>query len=265
MPVPDSTDHLAEAERRLADSDLVLVGRLPWSSNATFLCELWPAGSRPDGGLPSDDRTPAPDTAADHSVSPIGRAVYKPHRGERPLWDFPDGLYRREVAAYRLARTLGWDLVPPTIERGGPLGVGSVQAFVDADFERHYFDFVEEPHLHDQLRRLATFDLVANSTDRKGGHVLIDADGHLWGIDNGLCLHAEFKVRTVIWDFAGDPIDASLADDLERLACEPLPADLAELIDPFERDAVQARARGLLAEGHLPSDPTGRRHPWPLV
>ena len=267
MPVPDSTDHLAEeAERLLAGSDLVLVGRLPWSSNATFLCELWPAGSRPDGGLPVDDgASGGPDTAADPSASPIGRAVYKPHRGERPLWDFPDGLYRREVAAYRLARALTWDVVPPTIERDGPLGIGSVQAFVDADFERHYFDFVEDPVLHDQLRRLAAFDLVANSTDRKGGHVLIDADDHLWGIDNGLCLHAEFKVRTVIWDFAGDPVDSALADDLYRFANSPLPADLAELIDPFERDAVQARARGLLAEGRLPSDPTGRRHPWPLV
>lgn len=265
MPVPDSTDHLAEAERRLADSDLVLVGRLPWSSNATFLCELWPAGSRPDGGLPSDDRTPAPDTAADHSVSPIGRAVYKPHRGERPLWDFPDGLYRREVAAYRLARALGWDLVPPTVERDGPFGAGSVQWFVEADYDQHYFTLLEDEATHEQLRRLCAFDVVANSTDRKGGHVLVDGSGHLWGIDNGLCLHAEFKIRTVIWDFGGEPLPADLADDLARFVARPLPEDLAVLLDPFERDAVLTRARALLGEGRLPQDPTGRRFPWPLV
>ncbi len=259
MPAPGSTDHPpGHVEDLLARSDLVVLGRMPWSSNATFLCELWPEGTRPDGGL-ADAAEPPP------GAESCGRAVYKPHRGERPLWDFPDGLYRREVAAYRLAQALGWDLVPPTVERDGPFGPGSVQWFVEADYDQHYFTLLEDEATHEQLRRLCAFDVVANSTDRKGGHVLVDADGHLWGIDNGLCLHAEFKVRTVIWDFGGEPLPADLADDLARFVDRPLPDDLARLLDPFERDALLTRARALLAEGRLPQDPTGRRFPWPLV
>ena len=215
---------------------------MPWSSNVTLLVDLV-------GG----------------SGEVLGRAVYKPHRGERPLWDFPDGLYRREVAAYRLAQAIGWDLVPTTIERDGPHGPGSLQWFVEADFDRHYFTLLEDHATHDQLRRLCAFDLVANSADRKGGHVLVDPDDHLWGIDNGLCLHAEFKLRTVIWDFAREPLSADVAEDLARFLAAPLPDSLADLLDPFERDAVKTRANALLAQGHLPTDPTGRRYPWPLV
>lgn len=265
MPAPDSTDlPAAEVEHRLATADLVVVGRMPWSSNATFLCELWPAGTRPEGGLADDDteRGAAEDPPAGEI---LGRVVYKPHRGERPLWDFPDGLYRREVGAYHLARAIGWDLVPPTVERDGPFGVGSVQWFVEADFEQHYFTLLEDPVHHPQLRRMCAFDLVANSTDRKGGHVLVDDDGHLWGIDNGLCLHAEFKVRTVIWDFADEPLPGELADDLAAFVEAPLVPELVDLLDPFERDALCARANALLAEGRFPTDPTGRRYPWPLV
>ncbi|MCB0976258.1 MAG: SCO1664 family protein [Acidimicrobiales bacterium] len=256
MPAQDSTDPvpgafptdpsevvLGEWERLLRDSELVVLGRMPWSSNATLLCELR-----------SDDLDP----------QVCGRAIYKPRRGERPLWDFPDGLFRREVAAYRLARALGWMLVPPTVEREGPFGVGSVQLFIDADFERHYFELLEDESTHPQLRRLAAFDIVANSTDRKGGHVLIDEAGHLWAIDNGLSFHAEFKLRTVIWDFAGEPLPADLADDIDRIA-SGLPAELAEFLDPFERDALRTRARALLSEGRFPADPTGHRYPWPLI
>ncbi|MBX3312953.1 MAG: SCO1664 family protein [Actinobacteria bacterium] len=248
MPAPDSTEptpELVEQEALLLAAELHVVGRMPWSSNATLLCELREPGAGED-------------------ADPLGRAIYKPHRGERPLWDFPDGLYRREVATYRLARALGWDLVPPTVERDGPFGVGSVQWFVDADFDRHYFELLEDDATHDQLRRMAAFDVVANSTDRKGGHVLADEAGHLWGIDNGLSFHAEFKLRTVIWDFGGEPLPAELAEDLDRIACG-LPRDLADLLDPFERNALATRARALLAEGRLPVDPTGRRYPWPLV
>ncbi|MEZ5182622.1 MAG: SCO1664 family protein [Acidimicrobiales bacterium] len=262
MPAPGSTDGTgADAVvARLASADLVIEGRMPWSSNATFLCELWPCGSRPDGGL-ADGPAPEPP----EGVGPLGRAIYKPHRGERPLWDFPDGLYRREAAAYALARAIGWDLVPPTVVRDGPLGVGSVQAFVDADFTQHHFTLVEDERHHPQLRRLCAFDVVANSTDRKGGHVLVDDDEHLWGIDNGLCLHAEFKLRTVIWEFADEPLPAEIADDLARFVEADLPDELASVLDPFERDALGARARALLAEGRFPVDPTGHRIPWPLV
>jgi uncharacterized repeat protein (TIGR03843 family) len=240
MPVPDSTDHPA-VEAALRGADLHVLGRMPWSSNATLLCELR------DG------------------ADVVGRAIYKPHAGERPLWDFPDGLYRREVAAYALAGALGWDVVPPTVERDGPFGVGSLQWYVEADYDEHYFVLLEDESFHPQLRRLAAYDLVANSTDRKGGHVLRDPDGHLWAIDNGLCLHAEFKLRTVIWDFGGEPLDADLADDLDRFLSADLPEDLADPLDAFERDALRARARALLSEGRLPTDPTGRRFPWPLV
>jgi uncharacterized repeat protein (TIGR03843 family) len=247
-PEPGPTDPV-ELERRLATAHLDVRGRMPWSSNVTLLVELYE--DEPESGHPP--------------AEPLGRAVYKPHRGEQPLWDFPDGLYRREVAAYRLSRALGWDVVPPTVVRDGPFGPGSLQWFVPADFEQHYFTMLEDDALHDQLRRLCAFDLVANSTDRKGGHVLVDQQGHLWAIDNGLCLHAEVKLRTVIWDFAGEPLPADLADDLTRLVEQPLPSDLAALLDPFERDALQARARALLTEARFPHDPTGRRVPWPLV
>lgn len=254
MPAPASTEGDATLEL-LRTADLVVLGRMPWSSNVTLLCELWPAGSRPDNG--EDD--------APEGIEPLGRTIYKPHRGERPLWDFPDGLYRREVGAYELARALGWEVIPPTVERDGPFGPGSAQLFIEADQEEHYFTFLEDEALHPQLRRMAAFDLVANSTDRKGGHLLADADRHLWGIDNGLCLHAEFKLRTVIWDFADEPLDADLADDLARFLDAELPPYLADLLDPFEADALRTRTSALLAGGRLPTDPSGRRFPWPLV
>lgn len=258
MPAPASTD--------LEQADLVVVGRMPWSSNATFLCELWPAGSRPAEVAPESGKDPSRAAEGpDGPDGPVGRAIYKPHRGERPLWDFPDGLYLREAAAYHLAQALGWDLVPETVVRDGPLGVGSVQRFVEADFEDHYFTLIDHDENHPQLVRMAAFDIVANSTDRKGGHVLVDADRHLWGIDNGLCLHQEFKLRTVIWDFAGQALPAELAEDLDRFLGTDLDPRLNTALNPFERDALRTRARALLSEGVLPHDPTGRRFPWPLV
>jgi uncharacterized repeat protein (TIGR03843 family) len=258
------TDTDADAEVRLRTDEVVVLGRMPWSSNATFLVEL--------RGCPDDRererRALADDRSRPRSVLDLDdglKAIYKPHRGERPLWDFPGGLYKREIAAYELARTLGWDCVPITVERDGPLGVGSLQRFVVADFEEHYFTLYEDEFFHPQLMRLCAFDLVSNNTDRKGGHVLVDADRHLWGIDHGLSFHAEFKLRTVIWEFAGEPLPSELADDLDRLLADDLPDPLAELLDPFERDALRTRARALLSEGRFPADPTGRRYPWPLV
>jgi uncharacterized repeat protein (TIGR03843 family) len=235
----------AETDADVADvlgrGDVEIVGRMPWSSNATFLVEACLDGRR-------------------------ARGVYKPHAGERPLWDFPDGLYRREVAAYELSTALGWDVVPLTIERDDlPQGVGSLQRFVHADFEQHYFTLLEDTDTHPQLRRMAVFDIVSNNTDRKGGHCLIDADRHVWGIDNGLSFHAEFKLRTVIWDFGGEPIAPEVLADLARLVEDGLPDTVAALLGAFERDAVLTRARAVLREGELPIDETGRRHPWPLV
>ena len=226
----------------LTEGEIEVEGRMPWSSNMTMLVTLH-----------GDDGRSA-------------RAVYKPHRGERPLWDFPDGLYQREVAAYELSAHLGWDLVPATIiRRDAPLGVGSLQRFVEADFEQHYFTLFEDPAMHDQLRRLCVFDMLANNTDRKGGHCLLDHDGHVWAIDNGLSFHREFKLRTVIWEFGGEPIPEPIMADVRRLHEDGPSPSLALLLDSFELDALRTRAAALVREPCFPVDPTGRRYPWPLV
>jgi uncharacterized repeat protein (TIGR03843 family) len=229
---------LAEA---LRCGEVEVLGRMPWSSNLTFLCEV------DDGG---------------DGV----RAVYKPRRGERPLWDFPSGLDHREVAAYELSEALGWGIVPVTVLRDdGPLGPGSMQQFVPADFEQHYFTLYEDDVHHPALRRICAFDLVGNNTDRKSGHCLLGLDGRIWAIDNGLMFHHEPKLRTVIWEFGGELVPPDLLDDLCRLCADGLPEPLAELLDPFERDAVLARAGHLVATESFPIDETGRRYPWPLV
>jgi uncharacterized repeat protein (TIGR03843 family) len=225
----------------LATGEVELVARLPYSSNNAFLAEV-------------------------HAGGTTVTAVYKPARGERPLHDFPPGLYRREVATRLLASALGWDLVPPTVLRtDAPHGEGSLQLFVDHDPDEHYFVQRDDPALHDQLLRMAVFDLVANSADRKGGHLVLDADRHLWGIDNGLTFHAQFKLRTVVWDFAGQPVPTALLDDLAPLVGGDVPDVLADLLDPFERDALVARARAVAHAGVLPHDPSGQRWPWPPV
>ena len=229
----------------LRTGELRVLGRLPWSSNATFLVDVACA----------DD----PDT------EPALQAVYKPARGERPLHDFPPGLHRREAAAYELSAALGWDLVPPTVVRDGPLGSGSLQLFVLADFEQHYFTLRERAELHPALRRLCAFDVVANAADRKGGHVLLEGADHMWAIDNGLCFHAVFKLRTVVWDFGGEPLPTDVSDDLRLLCSEGPPEVLTHLLDPAECAALAVRAETLLADGRFPTDPSGRRRPWPVV
>jgi len=225
----------------LLDGDLEILGRMPWSSNGTFLVESCLGGE-------------------------TAKAVYKPHRGERPLWDFPSGLYQREVASYELSAALGWDIVPRTVVREeAPLGVGSVQQFVDANFEEHYLTLYEDERHHDAFRTVCVFDILSNNTDRKSGHLLLGEDEHIWAIDNGLSFHHEFKLRTVIWEFGGEPIPERLLDDVAALVDAGLPDSFATLLDVFERDAVLTRARAVLAEKTFPIDTTGRRYPWPLV
>jgi uncharacterized repeat protein (TIGR03843 family) len=215
-------------------------GRLPWSSNGTFLVTV---------------------TSQDQEC----RAVYKPGRGERPLWDFPHGLYRREVAAYRLSEALGWNLVPPTVLRDGPLGEGSFQLFIEADFEQHYFTLYENREdLHPQLVAMCAFDILANNTDRKSGHVLLGPGDRIWGIDQGLCFSPEFKLRTVIWEFGGRPVPDHLLPGIQRMA-DAVPLPLAALLDDEEIEAFQHRARILAREPTLPVDTSGRRYPWPMV
>ncbi|MFW3386134.1 UNVERIFIED_CONTAM: SCO1664 family protein [Kocuria sp. CPCC 205274] len=192
--------------------------------------------------------------------------IYKPLEGERPLLDFRPGLHRRERAAYVLSEFLGWGIVPPTVLRqDGPFGTGSLQRFVEHDPRQHYFTLYDAaPDSHDALRRIALFDLVANNADRKGGHVLRGADGRIWGIDHGLCFAAAFKLRTVVWDFSGEPVPEDLLQDIAPLA-DDVPAELAELLDAAEVAALRRRVRRLLDEAVLPVDVTGRRIPWPLL
>jgi uncharacterized repeat protein (TIGR03843 family) len=226
----------------LANGEVEVKGRMPWSSNATFLTEVR--------------------CGADEL-----RAIYKPLRGERPLWDFPNGLYRREVAAWRLSELLGWAIVPETVERGddAPLGEGSLQRFVDADFEQHYFTLYEDEANHDQLRRIAVFDLLANNTDRKSGHCLLTpVDGHIWGIDNGLCFSTHAHLRTVIWEFGGEPIAEPLLADIAGLP--DLLDAFADLLEPDEIEALVERAEEILEDATFPvADAYGRAYPWPLV
>lgn len=225
----------------LGTGEIDVLGQMPYSSNATFLVDLT-----------IDDSVPA-------------QAIYKPERGERPLWDFPGSLYRREVAAFLLSEHLGWGHVPPTVEIDGPAGIGSLQLFVPAVFEEHYFTLLDREEHHQAFKEIAAFDLVANNTDRKAGHVLLGEDGELWAIDNSLCFHYEFKVRTVIWDFAGDDLSPAVEDGLTKLLDTGVPDDLAELLDAFERDALLTRARTLLLAREYPDDPSGRRWPWPMI
>lgn len=214
---------------------------MPWSSNSTFL------------------------VAITHGAEEM-EAVYKPLRGERPLWDFPDGLYRREVAAYELSEALGWGLVPETITRhDAPLGVGSLQRFVPADFSEHYFTLVEDEVHHDALRRIALFDLVANNTDRKGGHCLLGHDGRIYAIDNGLCFHPAPKVRTVIWDFAGEPLPADARADLRRVADEPQRDGLVEHLHEAELEALRDRLDRVSRLDCFPPPVGSHPYPWPLV
>jgi uncharacterized repeat protein (TIGR03843 family) len=225
----------------LERGEMQVLGLMPWSSNGTYLVQL----ERGDEHAP---------------------AIYKPGRGERPLWDFPEALWKREVAAYELSEQLGFGLVPTTVARhAAPMGPGSVQAFVPAQFAEHYFTIREREELAGPLRRLCAFDLVANSADRKGGHCLIDLAGRIWAIDNGLTFHDEFKVRTVLWDFAGEPIPTDVAEAVARLLDAGPGEALCALLSPAELDAMLDRARAVLAGGHFPHDPTGRRYPWPLV
>ena len=193
-------------------------------------------------------------------------AIYKPFQGERPLWDFPDGLYRREVAAWILSEALGWELIPPTVIRtDGPYGIGSLQLFIDADFEQHYFPLSQRSELKDVFVKFATFDLIANNADRKSGHVLIGRDGHLWGIDNGLTFHVEPKLRTVIWEFGGTKFSGAEADDINRVIAQA-PEIFRELIAQDEIDALIRRARYVLSKKSLPDiEPDMRPYPWPLV
>ena len=219
--------------------EMEILGLLPYASNATLLSRV---------------------RSGDHETL----AVYKPRRGERPLWDFPDGtLCLREFAAWVVDRALGWQLVAPTVLREGPAGFGAVQLWVDPDEEA---DVRQLLRTHPEgLARVALFDVIVNNADRKAGHLVVDADGKLWSVDHGICFAAEPKLRTVIWTFEGEPIDPSWLGDVEKLdrSLETFTA-LERLLSTGEIAALRARIETVLRTRRYPSPSPDQRHvPWP--
>jgi uncharacterized repeat protein (TIGR03843 family) len=257
---------------RLRTAPFELVGRFADASNATLLVRLTDRDPRTLAQL-ADELGHEPDL---DDLDPRDLAVHKPERGEAPLWDFPPGtLHRREVAAYEIACALGWDLVPETVLRAdGPFGPGSLQRFVPHDPQVHYFALLEagDAEVVAQLRAMVVFDVVIDNADRKGGHVLleIDADrpGRVRLVDHGVSLNVEPKLRTVAWEFAGEPVPHELCQDVARLpeaVDGELGQRLAPLLDPEEIDALVTRARALVERPVLPA-PSGRHpYPWPLL
>jgi hypothetical protein len=241
--VNDSPPDLSPGEwlEVLSAGEVEIEGRLPWSSNFSFLVSV-------------------------RCGSNCVRAVYKPGRGERHLWDFGGELFRREVAAYELSAALGLALVPETVLRSdAPLGEGSLQRFVDADFEQHYFTLVSDPAYDARLRELAGLDLLLNNADRKSGHVLVDVHESIWGIDNGLCFHAAPKLRTVMWDFAGDPLPQAVVEAAAHVGDE-VPESVCSLLSEDEAIALGGRGRALARRPKFPAPRDDHRaYPWPLV
>lgn len=260
----------------LRHGDLRLVGRIRSASNATFLCQAVPDGD-PDG----------------ESV----QCVYKPIAGEQPLWDFPDGtLAGREVASHLISAALGWDVVPHTIIRSGPAGPGMVQLWVEQPDEpsdpglvglcqpdsvpAEYFSILTAYDYsggevvlvhadHPQLRRIAVFDVIVNNADRKGGHILCGTDGRVYGVDHGVSLHTQDKLRTVLWGWAGKPV-ADLDDEalpaLSRLLVAldgPLAVTLQPHLTADEIAALRRRVTDLLDHPVMPGPNRHRPIPWP--
>jgi hypothetical protein len=222
----------------LAQGELSLHGRLVAASNGTF-----------QGSVSLDGRS--------------ATVVYKPVQGERPLWDFPDGtLAQREYAAYVVSETLGWDLVPPTLLRDGPLGEGMVQLWMDGDETVDLARLIRDDL--PPLRRMVLFDAIVNNADRKGGHLIPMPGGHVYGVDHGVSFHQQDKLRTVLWSWAGDPLSDDAVDTLSEFRAlleGELDGALSALLTRREVAAVRRRVDRLL---------TGRRYPepsgdWPAI
>jgi uncharacterized repeat protein (TIGR03843 family) len=235
------------ALRLLRDGELTVVGRLMTASNATFFCMVAGTGDDP--------------------TRPIAAScVYKPIRGERPLYDFPDGtLACREVAAHAVSEASGWDVVPPTVMRDGPFGEGMVQLWVEIDESVDLAELLDSDS--PALRRIAVLDAVLNNADRKAGHLLPLPNGHIQGIDNGLCFAIEPKLRTVLWSWRGQPLTADDRAVLGRIReglSGSLGAELQSLLEPEEITATDQRIGDLLTSGVLPRPDRNRPAvPWP--
>ena len=235
-----------KTEKLLAElPEMKVLGVLQGASNYTFLARLEP---HPPSGL---------------------MAVYKPARGESPLWDFEAGtLYRREVAAYELSKVLGWPRIPPTVVRKqAQHGIGALQLFIEAD-RRHFLD--EQTAHPERWAEIALFDVITNNADRKSGHCLFDAEDRVWVIDHGLTFHVDQKLRTVIWDFSGEPLPAQFCGDVELAMIELEKGQLAEtlrdLLRPAEVRALKRRLRNVLDPSwRFPEPSSAWSIPWPPV
>ncbi len=242
----DRSSEAQKTEKLLAElPEMKALGLLQGASNYTFLARLEP---HPPAGL---------------------LTVYKPARGESPLWDFEAGtLYRREVAAYELSKVLGWPRIPPTVvRREAPHGIGAVQLFIEAD-RRHFLD--EQSARPETWVEVALFDVITNNADRKSGHCLFDTEDRVWVIDHGLTFHVDQKLRTVIWDFSGEPLPAQLCGDVERAMIDvekgQLAETLGELLRPAEVRALKRRLRSVLDPSwRFPKPSSAWSIPWPPV
>lgn len=242
----------AEILQILQEGEFEVEGVLPWSSNYAFLVTMCLDGAE-------------------------AVAVYKPRRGERPLWDFTTGtLCQREQAAFLVSEELGWQLIPPTVLRDGPHGTGSVQLFIQHDPEKHYFTFEGSDTHRQQLQQMVLLDVIINNADRKSGHVLLEetdeatiTPARIWGIDHGICFHSEYKLRSVIWEFAGWPIPDEMLESLAHLqmllAQANNPLLLNVLLSPEELTAMRRRLDKLLRQKIFPQPGSGRHYPWPPV
>jgi hypothetical protein len=238
----ESADQLRQI---LNKGQLEMEGLVPWGSNYTFLVRVC------------------------HDQQEVD-AIYKPTSGERPLWDFANGtLCLRERAAYLVSEALSWGLVPPTILRKGPHGQGSLQQFMAHNAEEHYLTF--QGQFIDQLQRISLFDFIINNADRKSGHVLLGEGDRLWAIDHGVSFHTDYKLRTVIWEFAGETIPSDLVSDIiafQKWLEESDSAsfrELSSLLTVQELKALSNRCARLINQNIFPQPGPGRHYPWPLV
>ena len=233
----------AEIVAILKDGEFGELKLVPWGSNYTFIAPLCTPQGQEDSAV-----------------------IYKPRNGEAPLWDFEGGtLYKREHAAYLVSKALNWHIIPPVIVRDGPHGVGTVQLFVDVDERKQYYDF-RDKHAH-ELMRIAIFDYITNNADRKASHCLLGADNFLWFIDHGLCFNSVDKLRTVIWDYAGQVIPPDIIGDLSDLMgdvvrLKALRSQLSSLLRRREVDLFFERIESILTNPSFPYLTSRRSVPW---